>query len=679
MSGISTSAARIESTTIALVINRAHSESVGRTGVYSVGALITELGWIFREQATSDYGIDAHVETRDPLGNATGRLLALQIKSGQSWFSDTENGGVLYRGKLEHLAYWTKHSLPVILILFDPTERTCIWQHVSPPNIQRTPGGWRLYVPLSNRLDHRSLEIWRTLCKPGSGSPLFSEAQQLEFVTLAARDSVLLQAILEQTSELDQSLEQKLCSLALQTTSSALCRHALNVLSSRAHTALALNADLIIQLRDNKNRNLRVEVARAMGLLPRERVESHLRKLLEDRERVVRRAALASLVKATGDDAKHDILIYLKDPAPLVRVEACELAGILNASDLVDSLLERKADSSRRVRLSALKALTLIDRDLALRNANRFNVDEDLEEIQESLNISEAELEMYDLEEDHDASEFALKPETATLFSEFLGEFADYWLEESSWDIDCLRGFAVGYLVPHLGVEQVRKNVKAIYAKIDDEGYECRLLVGGLLLREAEVPEQDCLDVAYRLTLEILKEGNDIVGQAILLGMIAEPSVFRHLINIAELTLLRTAGRELDTAFTILAEMFGPDPDSLTWPTYGEYSGGEDENGVEDPDFDAVSFDPSLPEVASLLREGLRRWSMLRATPRVLGFLLAAESSQAWFKIPAVEKLESFSKDLIADYIGLGSAKQVVAAIYKRYCEGSESSGGSLK
>ncbi|MBV9161241.1 MAG: DUF4365 domain-containing protein [Pseudonocardiales bacterium] len=42
------------------------------------------LGWLFREQPTEDYGIDAHAEVVDEK-MVRGRQLSLQIKSGTSW------------------------------------------------------------------------------------------------------------------------------------------------------------------------------------------------------------------------------------------------------------------------------------------------------------------------------------------------------------------------------------------------------------------------------------------------------------------------------------------------------------------------------------------------------------------------------------------------------------------
>lgn len=57
-----------------------------RESVNAVEAIfVKELGWIFREQTVADWGIDAHVEVANEK-EPSGRLLALQIKSGKSFF-----------------------------------------------------------------------------------------------------------------------------------------------------------------------------------------------------------------------------------------------------------------------------------------------------------------------------------------------------------------------------------------------------------------------------------------------------------------------------------------------------------------------------------------------------------------------------------------------------------------
>ena len=40
------------------------SEAIERQGIHAVGLAVSKLGGIFREQSTSDYGIDAMFEAR---------------------------------------------------------------------------------------------------------------------------------------------------------------------------------------------------------------------------------------------------------------------------------------------------------------------------------------------------------------------------------------------------------------------------------------------------------------------------------------------------------------------------------------------------------------------------------------------------------------------------------------
>lgn len=93
------------------------TEQTSRIGINAVEAIFLEMGWIFREQPTSDFGVDAQAEIK--VGKqATGRLIALQIKSGASYFKKRGENFVYY-GSREHLDYWTNHSLPVFLKVVD--------------------------------------------------------------------------------------------------------------------------------------------------------------------------------------------------------------------------------------------------------------------------------------------------------------------------------------------------------------------------------------------------------------------------------------------------------------------------------------------------------------------------------------------------------------------------------
>jgi hypothetical protein len=94
-----------------------------------------ELGWLFREQPTEDYGIDAHVEIVEH-DDVRGRLLALQIKSGESWFRESGPSGRWFRPDAEHVQYWLNHSLPVVVVLYHPVTKRCHWQLVNRKTLQ---------------------------------------------------------------------------------------------------------------------------------------------------------------------------------------------------------------------------------------------------------------------------------------------------------------------------------------------------------------------------------------------------------------------------------------------------------------------------------------------------------------------------------------------------------------
>ncbi|GCD99135.1 DUF4365 domain-containing protein [Embleya hyalina] len=115
-----------------------------RRGVNLVGLRASEMGWLFREQTVSDFGIDAHFEVVDDdvdetgTRDVTGRLLAVQIKSGPSFFERPTNTGWWFPCKTHHVDYWRDHSLPVVIALVDLRKQLVYWQHVNDTTLELT-------------------------------------------------------------------------------------------------------------------------------------------------------------------------------------------------------------------------------------------------------------------------------------------------------------------------------------------------------------------------------------------------------------------------------------------------------------------------------------------------------------------------------------------------------------
>ncbi|MFE2842547.1 DUF4365 domain-containing protein [Streptomyces scopuliridis] len=136
------------------------TQQVERAGVSWVEHLVTnDLGWLFREQETADVGIDAQVEVVDgATAEATGRLLGVQIKSGESYFKVSSDAGWWFVCDADHVSYWLGHSLPVVVMLYEPQAKRVYWQHVSDHTVVSTGKGVKIHVPHSQELTAASAQ-----------------------------------------------------------------------------------------------------------------------------------------------------------------------------------------------------------------------------------------------------------------------------------------------------------------------------------------------------------------------------------------------------------------------------------------------------------------------------------------------------------------------------------------
>ncbi|MFD1660127.1 DUF4365 domain-containing protein [Streptomyces caeni] len=151
---------------------------VDRAGVARTSYLVTtQLGWLFREQETSDVGVDAHLEVvtgaslaAKTTGGATGRLLAVQIKSGESQFATASEGGWWFPCDAAHVAYWENHSLPVTVMLFDPETERVHWQHVNADTLVSTGKHYKVFVPAHQQIDDANAEALSCPAQPEQGA-----------------------------------------------------------------------------------------------------------------------------------------------------------------------------------------------------------------------------------------------------------------------------------------------------------------------------------------------------------------------------------------------------------------------------------------------------------------------------------------------------------------------------
>ena len=87
-----------------------------RIGVNKAALILSQMGLIFRETSNSDIGIDGQIEEVDEYCNATGRVMAVQIKSGKSYLHEKDDGWRFYVDEA-HKNYWRLFPIPVMLLV----------------------------------------------------------------------------------------------------------------------------------------------------------------------------------------------------------------------------------------------------------------------------------------------------------------------------------------------------------------------------------------------------------------------------------------------------------------------------------------------------------------------------------------------------------------------------------
>jgi uncharacterized protein DUF4365 len=173
-------------------LQKASDPTRDRVGVNAVEAVVLkEFGWLFRDQAVSDYGIDAHIEEVDRDNTPTGKLVALQIKSGPSFFKKKGSDYVFY-GEPRHLNYWTNHSLPVFIILHNPQTGQIIWQKVDRSLIEETDKAWSLTIPKKNIFDKTAKQYFENqLAATPQARRRLLMATHLEFIRRYRNEEVI--------------------------------------------------------------------------------------------------------------------------------------------------------------------------------------------------------------------------------------------------------------------------------------------------------------------------------------------------------------------------------------------------------------------------------------------------------------------------------------------------------
>lgn len=122
-----------------------------KEGVSVIQSIVyNSLRWSFQEQMVDDYGIDAEIEVADQ-NRPTGKVIAAQIKSGKSYFEQSTKDGITFYFDEAHKNYWLKHVLPVIILLYHPLSKECIWEVINEFTVKQSKNRYKITIPKRNQ------------------------------------------------------------------------------------------------------------------------------------------------------------------------------------------------------------------------------------------------------------------------------------------------------------------------------------------------------------------------------------------------------------------------------------------------------------------------------------------------------------------------------------------------
>lgn len=126
-------------------MNTIATEHLGLAAVHGVCA---SMNAIWRPTSANDLGVDGQIEfLESDLPICSGHLLAVQVKSGKSYFVGSKDGEAAVRPTKRQRAYWSRLPLPVIIVLHNPESGLTVFTDVK-RQLGRDAG--TIHVPLDS-------------------------------------------------------------------------------------------------------------------------------------------------------------------------------------------------------------------------------------------------------------------------------------------------------------------------------------------------------------------------------------------------------------------------------------------------------------------------------------------------------------------------------------------------
>lgn len=129
------------------------SAKKGRSGLNILTKIVeNELGWIVRpNHQEDDFGIDAYIDVVID-GHITGKSIAIQIKSGDSYLKEISGEFWNFCGEKKHLNYYLNHETPVLIVLIDLNKEIAFWEICKIEYVTLNASSWTMPIPKNQQI-----------------------------------------------------------------------------------------------------------------------------------------------------------------------------------------------------------------------------------------------------------------------------------------------------------------------------------------------------------------------------------------------------------------------------------------------------------------------------------------------------------------------------------------------
>ena len=120
-------------------------------GVGFITQILAKIGCGFNEYHR-EVGIDGIVEIRDGAYRSSGKLLGVQLKSGESFFSNSDENYYYVYIDHAHVDYWLKCTMPVLFIVYSPMQNEAYWSKIDKKTLITKRKSYKIPIPKTSKL-----------------------------------------------------------------------------------------------------------------------------------------------------------------------------------------------------------------------------------------------------------------------------------------------------------------------------------------------------------------------------------------------------------------------------------------------------------------------------------------------------------------------------------------------